>query len=81
MKHKLPDGRKITRKAGTQVVDRAWRYIKDRIKQNQHVKSNSTLIQAKVHSAQYEYWHRGKDARMSTGELFTWYMNTIAAKL
>ncbi|CAE7420610.1 unnamed protein product [Symbiodinium natans] len=74
VKHKLPDGRKITLKAGAQVVDRAWRYIKDRVKQNQHVKP-------KFVPPQYEYWHRGKDAWMSTGELFTWYMNTIAAKL
>ena len=33
-KHKLPNGRKITVKAGTQVIDRAWRFLKDRVKIN-----------------------------------------------
>ncbi|CAE7227747.1 unnamed protein product [Symbiodinium sp. CCMP2592] len=79
-KHTLPDGRRLTVKAGTQVVDRAWRYIKDRLKINQNVKCNSTLLQAKIRSAQFEYWQRGKDAWASTGELFTWYMSNIAEK-
>ena len=50
-KHTLPDGRKLAVKAGTQVVDRAWRFIKDRLKINQNVKCNSTLLQAKIRSA------------------------------
>eukprot|EP00439_Symbiodinium_sp_Y106_P073603 s56_g13.t3 len=54
------------------VVDRAWRFIKDRLKINQNVKCNSTLLQAKIRSAQFEYWQSGKDAWTSTGELFTW---------
>ena len=63
-----------------QVVDRAWRFIKDRLKINQNVKCNSTLLQAKIRSAQFEYWQRGKDAWTSTGELFTWYMSNITEK-
>ena len=31
VKHTLPGGRKIKVKAGTQVIDRAWRFLKDRI--------------------------------------------------
>ena len=79
-KHTLPDGRKLAVKAGTQVVDRAWRFIKDRLKINQNMKCNSTLLQAKIRSAQFEYWQRGKDAWTSTGELFTWYMSNITEK-
>ena len=79
-RHTLPDGRRLTLKAGTQVVDRAWRFIKDRLKINQNVKRNSTLLQAKIRSAQFEYWHKGKDAWTSAGELFTWYMGNITEK-
>lgn len=79
-KHTLPDGRKLAVKAGTQVVDRAWRFIKDGLKINQSVKCNSSLLQAKIRSAQFEYWQRGKDAWTSTGELFTWYMSNITEK-
>ena len=76
-KHTLPDGRRLAVKAGTQVVDRAWRFIKDRVKINQNVKRNFTLLQAKIRSAQYEYWQRGKDAWASAGDLFTWHMSNI----
>ena len=31
--HKLPDGRTIKTKAGTQIIDRAWRFIKERLRE------------------------------------------------
>ena len=79
-KHKLPNGRKITVKAGTQVIDRAWRFLKDRVKINQNAKTGSTQLAAKIRAAQYEYWQRGSDMWASTGTLLTWYMSTITSK-
>ncbi|CAE7400836.1 unnamed protein product [Symbiodinium microadriaticum] len=58
-KHKLPNGRKITVKAGTQVIDRAWRFLKERVKINQNTKTGSHQLTAKIRAAQYEYWQRG----------------------
>ena len=76
--HKLPCGKKIQVKAGTQIVDRAWKFLKQRVKVNQHAKCGSVRLQAMMRSAQYEYWHRGCDLWLSTGELMTWYMRKIA---
>ncbi|CAE7765783.1 unnamed protein product [Symbiodinium necroappetens] len=65
----LPGGRKITVKLSTQVIDRCWRFVKERLCVNQNVKTGSMRIQAQVRSAQSEYWH--------TGDLVTWYMRKI----
>ena len=78
--HKLPSGRKIKTKAGTQVIDRAWRFLKDRVKVNQNSKSDSANIRAKIRSAQHEYWCRGKDMWSCTGNLLTWHMSKIVQK-
>ncbi|CAE7252415.1 unnamed protein product, partial [Symbiodinium necroappetens] len=79
-KHKLPNGRKITVKAGTQVIDRAWRFLKERVKINQNTKTGSHQLTAKIRAAQYEYWQRGKDMWASTGTLLTWYMDNITSR-
>ena len=57
--HKLPGGKALKVKAGTQHIDRAWRFLKERIRRNQNVKAGSKAIQAQIRSAQYEYWLRG----------------------
>ena len=54
----MPDGSAIKVKAGTQRVDRAWRFIKARPHKNQKVKAGSKRIRARIRSAQYEYWCR-----------------------
>ena len=76
-KHKLPDGRKISCKAGTQIVDRAWKFIKERLCRNQHVKASSLMLTAQIRSAQYEYWHRKDDLWVCTGEPVAQYMKGI----
>ena len=58
--HKLPDGRRIKSKAGTQIVDRAWRFIKERLQRNQHAKSASVMLAAQAP-------HRSEVPSMSTG--------------
>jgi hypothetical protein len=35
--YRLPDGKTLKAKAGTQHVDRAWRFLKDRLRRNQRV--------------------------------------------
>ncbi|CAE7406098.1 unnamed protein product [Symbiodinium sp. CCMP2456] len=77
--HKLPGGRKLKTKAGTQIVDRAWRFIKDRLRRNQAAKTGSTMLAAQIRSAQYEYWHRKDDLWLCTGELVAWYMKDLLA--
>ena len=66
--HKLPDGHTIKVKAGTQIIDRAWQYIKKSIG-NRGAPPNSPAMRARVRSAQWEYWNRGKDLWAATGEL------------
>ena len=42
MKHKLPGTNKVVKvKGGTQIIDRAWRYIKDRLTLNQNTRAGS----------------------------------------
>ncbi|CAE7247381.1 unnamed protein product [Symbiodinium natans] len=78
--HKLPDGRKLKVKAGAQIIDRAWRFIKDRLKRNQQVKANSSLLASQIRSAQYEYWRRNDDLRECTGDLVKEYMRGFAKR-
>ena len=42
--HTLPDGRKIKTKAGTQIIDRAWRFIEERLRRNQQAKATSPHV-------------------------------------
>ena len=76
--HSIPGSKKkMTVKAGTQVIDRAWRFLKERIVLNQRCKVGTARLRAKVRSAQYEYWHRNEDLWLCTGELCTWQMKKI----
>ena len=68
VRHKLPDGRVLSVKAGTEHIDRAWRFLKDRLRRNQNVKAGSAAIRRQIRSAQYEYWFRGADLWDKTGD-------------
>ena len=65
-------GKKMKTKGGTQIIDRAWRYLKDRIKLNQKCTVGSSLLRAKIRSAQYEYWHRNADMWLASGVICGW---------
>ncbi|CAE6950598.1 unnamed protein product [Symbiodinium sp. CCMP2592] len=71
VKHTLPGGKGKTLnvKSGTQIIDRCWRFLKERVRVNQHTKCGSALLRAKLRSAQYEYWHRTDDLWVATGHL------------
>ena len=76
--HKDPkSGLPIKTKGGTQIIDRAWRYLKDRIKLNQNCTVGSPLMRIKIRSAQYEYWHRNADLWLACGTLCSWHMAKI----
>jgi len=78
--HKDPKtDRKFKIKGGTQIVDRAWRFLKDRIHLNQHSRVGTPLLRAKIRSAQYEYWHRNADLWITSGTLCAWHMGKTLA--
>ena len=77
--HELPDGQKLRVKAGTQVIDRCWRYLKDRIVINQYSRAGSSALRAKLRSAQWCYWHRNDDLWLQTGVMCTWAMSPFLA--
>ena len=49
-------------KSGTQIIDRCWRFLKDRITISQHLKVGSTRLRATLRSAQ----HQGLAIKMKT---------------
>ena len=70
VKHTIPGSRKkLAVKSGTQIIDRCWRYLKERVQINQHCKAGSKLLRAKLRAAQYEYWYRNSDLWLKCGEL------------
>ena len=64
-------------KGGTQTSDRAWRYLKNRIKLNQQCTVGSPLMRAKIRNAQYEYWHRNADMWLAPGTICAWLVAKI----
>ena len=75
--HTLPGGKKLKTKGGTQIIDRCWRFIKDRIKrgQNVHTKAGSRSLLIRIRSAQWEYWHKNDDNWLQTGHMLTWHQS------
>ncbi|CAJ1382957.1 unnamed protein product, partial [Effrenium voratum] len=67
-------------KSGTQVVDRAWKFLKDRLTINQNAKVGSSLLRAKLRSAQYQYWYRNQDMWVASGTLCEWLMTKFIKK-
>ncbi len=55
--HKLPTGKRLKVKCGTQHIDRCWKFIKERRAKGAHVRAGSISLNRKIRSAQYEYWH------------------------
>jgi len=64
-------------KCGTQHIDRCWRFIKDRVSKGTRTRAGFASLRRKIRSAQYEYWHRGADMWMHTGEFLSTYMSDI----
>ena len=64
-------------KCGTQHIDRCWKFIKERLSKGTNVRAGMGRLQAQIRSAQYEYWYRGDDMWVRTGELLSAYMSEI----
>ena len=75
--HKLPGGKSIKVKCGTQHIDRCWCFIKERVSKGTKTRAGFASLRRKIRSAQYEYWHRGADMWMHTGEILSTYMSDI----
>ncbi|CAK0885048.1 unnamed protein product [Prorocentrum cordatum] len=67
--HKLPCGRKLRTKAGSQVIDSVWKYIRSTLGGQTMVPNSETAATA-IRSAQWLYWHRGKDLWAEMGSTF-----------
>ena len=61
-------------------MDRAWKFIKERLKRNQFAKNSSLMLIALIRNAQYEYWHRKDDLWVCTGDLVAQYMEGIVQR-
>ena len=73
--HKVPGQKGLVRcKAGTQIIDRAWRFLKDHVQINQASRVGSAALRAMLRSAKYEYWYRNRDVWIATGTLCSWEM-------
>lgn len=66
--HKLPDGKVLKVKAGTQIVDRFWGHLRSYLKHTPR-KVGSALLARKVRAAQWTYWHKGQDLWAATGTM------------
>ena len=74
--HKVPGTKKTLKtKAGTQIIDRAWRFLQDRIHVNQKCAVGPKTLKAMLCSAQYESWHSGADLWVAAGKLCSWFLN------
>lgn len=79
VRHKDPVSQKVLRvKSGTQIIDRAWQFLKDLLIVNQNSKVGSVSLRSQIRSAQYEYWRRNQDFWVGTGELVQWLMGSFA---
>jgi len=75
--HKLPGGKALKVKAGTQHIDRCWKFIKERVCKGTHSRADRKRLQFKIRAAQYEYWYHGADMWKCTGDLVHDYMSAI----
>eukprot|EP00438_Fugacium_kawagutii_P018574 Skav220205 [mRNA] locus=scaffold2858:132927:134168:+ [translate_table: standard] len=78
--HKLPGGKSTKVKCGTQLIDRCWKFIKERLAKNSNSRAGTQTLHRKIRAAQYEYWRRGEDMWACTGELLRDYMSDIVGE-
>ena len=69
VKHTLPSGRKLRVKSGTQVIDRAWGFLKKLVGPVSTSPGSPALVR-KIRAAQFAYWSRGQSLWARTGVAF-----------
>ena len=67
-KHKLPSGKTIQVKSGTQIIDRFWGHLRAYLKHAPRKVGSISLLR-KVRAAQWTYWHRGTNLWTATGRM------------
>ena len=68
-KHTLPSGRKLRVKSGTQVIDRAWGFLKKLVGPVCTSPGSPALVR-KIRAAQFAHWSRGQSLWARTGVAF-----------
>ena len=66
--HKLPSGETLWTKAGTQMIDSAWKTLRKHIGRRNR-KGGTISIRDRVRSAQWVNWNRGEDLWLATGQM------------
>jgi len=70
VRHTLPDKQKLWVKGGTQIIDRAWQFLRRHI-HNHNGEAGSASLARLIRSAQWAYWHRDSDLWAATGRLIS----------
>ena len=67
-KHKLPTGKTITVKGGTQVIDRAWRHLRSYLEERS-APVGSPVLRNRLRYGQWVYWNRTRDLWLKLGDV------------
>ena len=67
-KHKLPSGKTLKCKGGTQIIDRFWEDLRAHLK-GRSGRVGSTALRRRVRSAQWAYWYKGENLWVKTGDM------------
>ena len=67
-KHKLPSGKTISVKGGTQIIDRFWGQVRTSLRYISR-KPSSKLLERKLRSAQWAYWHQRQNLWKATAAM------------
>ena len=75
-KHQLPGGKTVMVKGGTQIIDRFWGLLRQGLK---HIirTPGSSLLERKVRSVQWIYWHRSCNMWQATGSMIKSIMKLV----
>ena len=66
--NRMKDWTNVKVKCGTQIIDRAWGFIRPYLK-NRPLKVGSFKMAARIRSAQWVYWKGQKDLWLETGNM------------
>ena len=66
--HTTPDNTTVHVKTGTQIIDRFWQHLRSHLGRMKRTTGSSTL-EARIRSAQFTYWYKGKDLWLKTGDM------------
>ena len=67
-KHKFPNGKLITVKSGTQIIDRFWGTLRQGLKHTPR-QPGTALLNRKIRSIQWQYWHKDHNMWQATGAM------------